>query len=99
MVAPTTIVPINLFVAVAVATPFTAVAAPGKVAVPVPEFLLNVTWVVLSVVTVLPPASWIVPVSVRDPPPAVEPGSGDGHLGGRAGDDRVARRVVDGQDG
>ena len=48
-------------------------AAPGNVAVPVPEFLLNVTWVVLSVVTVFPPASWIVPVRVRLPPPAVEP--------------------------
>jgi len=72
-VAPTTIVPTRLLVAVAVATPLEAVAAPGKVAVPVPEFLLKVTVVVLSVVTVLPPASCTVPVSVREPPPAVEP--------------------------
>ncbi len=55
------------------ATPFTAVAAPGKVAVPVPEALPKVTCVALSVVTVLPPASWIVAVTVREPPPAVEP--------------------------
>ena len=63
----------RLLVAVAVATPLTAVAAPGKVAVPVPDALLNVTWVVLSLVTVLPPASCTVAVNVREPPPAVEP--------------------------
>jgi hypothetical protein len=56
VVAPTVIVPFSWLVAVVVATPLTAVAA-GKLAVPVPDALLKVTWVVLSVVTVLPPAS------------------------------------------
>jgi len=50
-----------------------AVAAPGNVALPVPEALLKVTVVVLSVVTVLPAASLIVAVRVRLPPPAVDP--------------------------
>ena len=63
VVAPTTIVPVSKLVAVAVTTPLEAVAAAGKLAVPVPEFLLKVTCVVLSVVTVLPPASWIVAVT------------------------------------
>ncbi len=73
VVPPTTIVPISWLVEVAVATPLTAVAALGKLAVPVPDALLKVIWVALSVVTVLPPASLTVPVSVREPPPAVEP--------------------------
>ncbi len=73
VVAPTTIVPMSWLVAVAVAMPLTAVAALGKVAVPVPDALPKVTWVALSVVTVLPPASCTVAVSVREPPPRVEP--------------------------
>ena len=73
VVAPTTSVPIRLLVAVAVATPLMAVAAPGNVAVPLPDALPKVTCVLLSVVTVLPPASWTVAVRVREPPPAVDP--------------------------
>ena len=50
------------------ATPATAVSLPVPVTVPVPEALANVTTVVLSEVTVLPAASWIVAVSTRVAP-------------------------------
>ena len=59
-----------------VATPATAVALPVPVTVPAPEALANATTVVLSEVTVLPAASWIVAVSTRVAPEvrfAVEP--------------------------
>ena len=63
-------------VIVLVATPPAAVALPVPVTVPAPEALANATTVVLSEVTVLPAASWIVAVSTRVVPEvrsAVEP--------------------------
>ena len=45
-----------------VATPPAAVALPVPVTVPAPDALLKATSVELSVVTVLPAASWIVAV-------------------------------------
>ena len=51
-----------------VATPLAAVAVPVPVTVPAPEALAKVTTVVLSEVTVLPAASWIVAVSTRVAP-------------------------------
>ena len=51
-----------------VATPAAAVALPVPVTVPAPDCLANVTTVVLSEVTVLPAASWIVAVSTRVAP-------------------------------
>ena len=59
-----------------VATPATAVSLPVPVTVPAPEALPKATTVVLSEVTVLPAASWIVAVSTRLAPEvrsAVEP--------------------------
>ena len=67
-------------VIVLVATPATAVSLPVPVTVPAPEALAKATTVVLSVVTVLPAASWIVAVSTRVAPEvrsAVEPVEGD----------------------
>ena len=61
---------------VLVATPLAAVAVPVPVTVPAPEALAKVTTVVLSPVTVLPAASWIVAVRTRVAPEvrlAVEP--------------------------
>ena len=55
-------------VIVLVATPAVAVALPVPVTVPAPEALANVMTVVLSPVTVLPAASWIVAVSKRVAP-------------------------------
>ena len=55
-------------VIVLVATPLAAVAVPVPVTVPAPDCLPNVTTVVLSPVTVLPAASWIVAVSTRVAP-------------------------------
>ena len=55
-------------VIVLVATPATAVSLPVPVTVPAPEALANATTVVLSEVTVLPAASWIVAVSTRVAP-------------------------------
>ena len=52
-------------VIVFVATPAAAVALPVPVTVPAPRCLANATTVVLSEVTVLPAASWIVAVSRR----------------------------------
>ena len=60
------------------ATPPTAVAFPVPVTVPAPEALAKATTVELSLVTVLPAASWIVAVSTRVAPEvrfAVEPAS------------------------
>ena len=53
---------------VLVATPLAAVAVPVPVTVPAPDCLAKVTTVVLSEVTVLPAASWIVAVSTRVAP-------------------------------
>ena len=61
---------------VLVATPATAVSLPVPVTVPAPEALAKATTVVLSEVTVLPAASWIVAVRTRVAPEvrlAVEP--------------------------
>ena len=63
-------------VMVLVATPATAVSLPVPVTVPAPEALAKATTVVLSEVTVLPAASWIVAVRRRVAPEvrlAVEP--------------------------
>ena len=57
--------PASAPVIVLVATPATAVSLPVPVTVPAPEALANATTVVLSEVTVLPAASWIVAVSTR----------------------------------
>ena len=51
-----------------VATPLAAVAVPVPVTVPAPDCLAKVTTVVLSAVTVLPAASWIVAVRTRVAP-------------------------------
>ena len=55
-------------VIVLVATPAAAVALPVPVTVPAPEALAKATTVVLSEVTVLPAASWIVAVRTRVAP-------------------------------
>ena len=55
-------------VTVFVATPAVAVSVPVPVTVPAPEALAKVTTVVLSAVTVLPAASWIVAVRTRVAP-------------------------------
>ena len=63
-------------VIVLVATPLAAVAVPVPVTVPEPEAFVKLTTVVLSPVTVLPAASWIVAVRTRVAPEvrlAVEP--------------------------
>ena len=60
--------PTSAPVIVLVATPATAVSFPVPVTVPVPEALAKATTVVLSLVTVLPAASWIVAVSTRVAP-------------------------------
>jgi hypothetical protein len=57
--------PIRSPVIVFVAIPFEAVALPVPVTVPAPEALAKLTTVVLSEVTVLPAASWIVAVRTR----------------------------------
>ena len=61
---------------VLVATPVAAVALPVPVTVPAPEALAKATTVVLSEVTVLPAASWIVAVRTRVAPEV--------EIGGRA---------------
>ena len=60
--------PTSAPVIVFVATPAAAVAVPVPVTVPAPDCLPKVTTVVLSAVTVLPAASWIVAVSTRVAP-------------------------------
>ena len=55
---------------VLVATPLTAVALPVPVTVPAPDAWRRSTTVVLSLVTVLPAASWIVAVRTRVAPEA-----------------------------
>ena len=64
MVTAPTRPPVTVFVA----TPLAAVAVPVPVTVPAPDCLAKVTTVVLSQVTVLPAASWIVAVSTRVAP-------------------------------
>ena len=71
-------------VIVLVATPAAAVAVPVPVTVPAPDCLAKVTTVVLSAVTVLPAASWIV--AVEDPRRA------GGEVGRRAGERDLRRR-------
>ena len=73
---------------VLVATPLEAVALPVPVTVPAPEALAKATTVLLSEVTVLPAASWIVAVRMRLVPEVrfvVAPDERD--LGGGAVDD------------
>ena len=60
--------PTSTPVIVFVATPAVAVAVPVPVTVPAPEALAKLTTVVLSEVTVLPAASWIVAVRTRVAP-------------------------------
>ena len=60
--------PTSAPVTVLVATPLAAVAVPVPVTVPAPDCLEKVTTVVLSPVTVLPAASWIVAVRTRVAP-------------------------------
>ena len=67
-VASMTTGPTSAPVMVLVATPLAAVAVPVPVTVPAPDCLAKVTTVVLSAVTVLPAASWIVAVSTRVAP-------------------------------
>ena len=62
--------PTSAPVIVLVATPLAAVAVPVPVTVPAPDCLAKVTTVVLSAVTVLPAASWIVAVRTRVAPDA-----------------------------
>ena len=92
---------------VLVATPLAAVAVPVPVTVPAPEALAKVTTVVLSPVTVLPAASWIVAVRTRVAPEvrlavapvsaicgggAVDDGEGAEGAGGEPGGGRFHRR-------
>ena len=67
--------PARTLVSALVAMPLEAVALPSPVAVPAPLALAKVTRVLLSLVTVLPCASWIVAVRVWLRPEAVEPDS------------------------
>ena len=60
--------PASAPVIVFVATPPVAVALPVPVTVPAPDALVKATTVLLSEVTVLPAASWIVAVSTRVAP-------------------------------
>ena len=68
LLASTTIAPTSAPVTVLVATPATAVSVPSPVTVPAPESLAKATTLVLSEVTVLPAASWIVAVRARVAP-------------------------------
>ena len=68
LLASRTIAPTRAPVMVLVAMPATAVSLPVPVTVPAPEALANVTTLVLSEVTVLPAASWIVAVRTRVAP-------------------------------
>ena len=76
---------------VLVATPATAVSLPVPVTVPAPEALAKATTVVLSEVTVLPAASWIVAVSTRVAPEV--------EVGGRAGERDLRGGAVDDGEG
>ena len=67
-VASMTTAPTRTPVIVLVATPLAAVAVPVPLTVPAPDCLAKLTTVVLSAVTVLPAASWIVAVSTRVAP-------------------------------
>ncbi len=57
--------PTSTPVTVFVATPLAAVALPVPLTVPAPDCFAKATTVVLSAVTVLPAASWIVAVRSR----------------------------------
>ena len=56
--------PASLFVTILVATPLDAVALPSPATVPAPPVFAKATTVELSLVTVLPCASWIAALSV-----------------------------------
>ena len=64
-VAVIVIEPASTPVTACAATPPDAVAVPSPVTLPVPPVFANVTVVVLSLVTRLPPASWTSAVTVR----------------------------------
>ena len=91
---------------VLVATPLAAVAVPVPLTVPAPDCLAKLTTVVLSEVTVLPAASWIVAVRTRVAPEVrfvVAPVRGDLRRGAvddgegteRAGRQTAGRRLHD----
>ena len=85
---------------VLVATPPAAVALPVPVTVPAPEALAKVTTVVLSEVTVLPAASWMVAVSSAGRARGqVRGGARERDLGGGAVDDGEGAERAGGQAG
>ena len=87
-------------VIVLVATPATAVSLPVPVTVPAPEALAKATTVVLSEVTVLPAASWIVAVRTRVRAGGEVRGrAGQRDLGGSAVDDGEGAERAGGQPG
>ena len=92
--------PTSAPVMVFVATPAVAMAVPVPVTVPAPDCLAKVITVVLSAVTVLPAASWIVAVSTRvaaEVRLVVAPVSDD--LGRRPVDDRECAERAGGESG
>ena len=92
--------PTSAPVIVLVATPAAAVAVPVPVTVPAPDCLAKVTTVVLSAVTVLPAASWIVAVRTRVAPEVrfvVDAAECD--LGGGAVDDGEGAEGAGGEPG
>ena len=92
--------PTSAPVTVFVATPATAVSLPVPVTVPAPEALAKATTVVLSEVTVLPAASWIVAVRTRVAPGGqVGGGAGERDLGGGAVDDGEGAERAGGEPG
>ena len=73
---------------------------PVPVTVPAPEAFAKATTVVLSEVTVLPAASWIVAVSTRvGAGGEVGGGAGEGDLGGGAVDDGEGAERAGGEAG
>ena len=92
--------PASAPVMVLVAMPATAVSLPVPVTVPAPEALAKATTVVLSEVTVLPAASWIVAVSdARRAGGEVGGRAGEGDLGGGAVDDGEGAEGAGGEAG
>ena len=97
---PSSTEPTSAPVIVFVATPATAVSLPVPVTVPAPEALAKATTVVLSEVTVLPAASWIVAVRTRVAPEVeVRRRAGEGDLGGGAVDDGEGAERAGGEPG
>ena len=92
--------PTSAPVIVLVAMPLAAVAVPVPVTVPAPDCLAKVTTVVLSEVTVLPAASWIVAVSTRVAPEVrLVVDAGEHDLGGGAVDDGEGAERAGGEPG